>query len=183
MFVMAMSDRAMYPQAAEPRPIASERDGAQRRRSGMLRARHVRWVVGIVLFALFAGVLSYLVHDEMRANDQVTQTRSSLAAVQAQLSAASQQLALARRDLSLVSTQVGSDSTALTQDVSQLKAAQSALLTAQSQLSQQTAQIGSLHKCLGGVEQALNALAVKRQGRAIQALRSVSTSCQAAASE
>jgi len=139
-------------------------------------------VVGIVLFALFAGALAYLVHDEMLANDQVAQTRASLDAVHAQSSAASQQLAVARRDLSLVTTQVGSDSTALTQDVSQLKAARSALLAAQSQVSEQTAQIGSLHTCLRGVEQALNALAVKRQGRAIDALNSVSASCQAAAS-
>jgi hypothetical protein len=179
---MTMSDRTTHPQAAGRRSAALERKGASRRRPRpMDQARQVRWVVCIVLFALFAGALSYLVLDEMRANDQVAQTRPTLDAVHAQVSAASQQLAVARRDLSLVSTQLGSDSTALNQDVSQLKAARSTLRTAQSHVSEQTAQIGSLHKCLGGVEQALNALAVKRQGRAIVALNSVSTSCQAAA--
>jgi len=139
-------------------------------------------VAGIVLFALFAGALGYLVHDEMQANDQVTRARASLSVVHAQMGPASQQLALARREFSLVSTQVGSESTALGQEVSQLKAAQSALHAAQSHVSQQTAQIGSLHTCLRGVEQALNALSVKRQGRAIVALSFVSTSCQAATS-
>jgi hypothetical protein len=139
-------------------------------------------VVSIVLFALFVGALGYLVHDEVQANDQFARTRSSLDLVRQQMGSVSQQLAVARRELSLVSTQVGSDSTALAQEVSQLKAAQSALVAARAHVSQQTSLIGSLHTCLGGVEQALNALAVKNQARAIAALDSVSTSCQAAAS-
>jgi uncharacterized protein involved in exopolysaccharide biosynthesis len=138
--------------------------------------------VSIVLLIAFAGALVYLVRDEMHANDTFARTQSTLGVVRKQSASVSQELAVARRELSLVSVQVGSDYTALAQDVSQLKAAQSALVAARSHVSQQSTQIGSLHECLGGVEQALNALAVKDQESAVLALSAVSASCQAAAS-
>jgi endonuclease/exonuclease/phosphatase (EEP) superfamily protein YafD len=161
-------------QIAERGPFAVERAGVARRSSRLLR-----WVLTLALLGLCAGALGYLVHDEMQANDQTARTQSSLHVVREQTAPVSQQLADARRELSLVSTQVGSDSTALAQDVSQLKAAQSALAAARSHVSQQSSQIGVLHACLRGVEQALNALAIKKRARAVVALNAVSASCQA----
>jgi flagellin-like hook-associated protein FlgL len=149
------------------------------------RRRHVlwmKWVAVAVSAAAFGCALGYLVHDEVQANDRYDRSRASLEVTRRNVAAATEQLAVARRELALVTAQVGSDSTALTQDESQLQAAQSALGAALAHVSRQETQIGALHTCLGGVEQALNALAVNRQGRAILALRAVATSCTEATS-
>ncbi len=66
------------------------------------------------------------------------------------------------------------------QDASQLLGAQTSLAAAQTHVTQQASLITSLQTCLVGVEQALNALAVGKQAKAIAALNSVSTSCTAA---
>jgi hypothetical protein len=58
---------------------------------------------------------------------------------------------------------------------------QAALANAQSDVSHQTSTIADLHTCLRGVEQALNALAVSDQNRAVGALDAVATSCTNAA--
>ncbi len=80
----------------------------------------------------------------------------------------------------MLKTQVGNDTTALDQDASQLLGAQTSLAAAQAHVTQQASLIGSLQACLGGVEQALNALSVGRQSRAITTLNSVSSKCTAA---
>ena len=76
---------------------------------------------------------------------------------------------------SVLKTQVGNDTTALNQDAAQLLGAQTSLSAAQAHVTQQATLIGSLKACLGGVEQALNALAVDNQQQAIAALNSVSS--------
>ena len=91
-----------------------------------------------------------------------------------------QQLAKLRHDVDVLATQVGSDITAYGQDAAQLKAAQSELAATQADVSQQTSRIAALHTCLGGVEKALNALAVGSQANAITELSSVTTSCSTA---
>ncbi len=77
------------------------------------------------------------------------------------------ELATVRHDLSVVNGQVSAYTTALAQDTTQLKGVQAALANAQSDVSHQTSTIADLHTCLGGVEQALNALAVSDQNRAV----------------
>ena len=89
------------------------------------------------------------------------------------------QLASLQRSLLALGNQVESDTTALNQDESQLKGAQTALSAAQVNVTQQSSMIMSLQTCLGGVEQALNALAVNDQLRAFALLESVSSSCTA----
>ena len=74
-------------------------------------------------------------------------------------------MAEVRRDLSVLKTQVGSDTTALNQDASQLLGAQTSLSAAQAHVTQQATLITSLQACLVGVEQALNELAIGKQGR------------------
>jgi hypothetical protein len=76
-----------------------------------------------------------------------------------------------------VNSQVTVDSKALAQDTTQLQGVKQALVKAQVDVTSQTSTIGDLHTCLGGVEQALNALAVADQNHAIAALNAVSANC------
>jgi hypothetical protein len=87
---------------------------------------------------------------------------------------------LARTDLHLVTQQVGNDTTALAQDTSQLEGAKSALSSAQAHVFEQASLLNSLHQCLAGVEQALNALAVGNQVWAADALKWVTAPCSTA---
>ncbi len=70
----------------------------------------------------------------------------------------------------------------MNQDTSQLQGAESALSAAQAHVAQQASLLTALHTCLGGVEQALNALAVGSQGKAAASLYAVSASCSTAVS-
>jgi septal ring factor EnvC (AmiA/AmiB activator) len=147
-----------------------------RRRSSRRRG----WIVGAVLFALLAALLGYMTGNERQANTQFDQTHQSLDTTRHQIHAALASLATVRHELTLVNGQVADASTALTQDASELKEAQTALANAQVNVVDQTSMISDLQTCLGGVEQALNALAVADQPRAISALTSVSSSCSGA---
>jgi hypothetical protein len=160
---------------AQPRPLALDpsppRDRPQRRR---------RWVMLVACCALVGAGLGYLLFDAIQSNHQYDRARHTLGITRATTSVVSRDLAKARIDLKLVTEQVGNDSTALAQDTSQLEGAKSALSAAQAHVLEQTSLINSLHACLGGVEQALNALAVGSQTMAANALHSVSASCSAA---
>ena len=160
----------------------SQRIASGERRVRRRRAPRMKWVAVVVSAAAFGCALGYLVNDQVHANDRYDRSRASLEVTRRNVATATQQLAVARRELALVTAQVGNDSTALAQDESQLQAAQSALSAALAHVSHQTTQISLLHTCLGGVEQALNALAVNRQASAIFALRAVSASCTEATS-
>jgi hypothetical protein len=175
---MAVRTWAVETLDADRRPFAPEAVVERRRRS-----RWPRWVAAVAAAAVFGTALGYLVNDEVQANDRYARARALLLVTRQEIRTVSQELAVVRRELSLVTSQVGNDSTALSQDTSQLKAAQSALAAALAHMSQQTTRIGSLHVCLGGVEQALNALAVNSQAKAFFALSAVSASCTQAASD
>jgi septal ring factor EnvC (AmiA/AmiB activator) len=140
----------------------------------------MRWVIGLGASALVLVVVGFLVADQVQAQRQYEQARSSLGVTQQRTQTVSAQLREVQRDLRVLKTQVGSDTTALSQDASQLLGAQTSLSAAEAHVSQQASLITSLQTCLVGVEQALNGLAVGKQGKAIAALNSVSTSCTAA---
>jgi hypothetical protein len=140
------------------------------------------WLVVIVAACSVVGaVLGYLVADQIDQRDRFDGSQTSLRITRQHISAVSADLATLRHDVALLITQVGNDSTALTQDSSQLEGAQTALAAAQAHVSQQATLITSLQACLGGVEQALNALSVGKQQRAIDLLNAVSSSCTSAA--
>jgi hypothetical protein len=153
---------------------------AERPRRARL-TRRGRWTAGLVVGALVAAALGYLIDDEVQAHHQFDRAQTSLGVTRHQTSNVSAQLATLHRNLGLLTAQVGNDATALSQDASQLKGAQAALAAARAHVSQQSSQIASLTTCLGGVERALNALSVGRKARAIAALESVSASCSNAA--
>ena len=167
-----MRQRILEPDR-RPFPIAPSRDP--------LLTRRGRWVLGLVAGALLAAALGFLVVDHVEAQDRTDVARSSLGVTTHQTKTTSAELADLRRDLDLLTKQVGSDATALNQDGSQLRGAQAALAAAEAHVSQQDTRITSLRTCLGGVEQALNALSVGKKARAIAALESVGASCSSAA--
>ncbi len=142
--------------------------------------RRSRWVLAVAGGALVATALSLLIADQVTAYDRYDRAQTSLGVTRQETHTVSAQLADLRRDLSELQTQVGNDTTALNQDASQLLGAQTSLAAAQTQVTQQASRIASLQTCLVGVEQALNALAVGKQAKAIAALNSVSANCTAA---
>lgn len=143
-------------------------------------SRPARWILCGAAGALLAAALGSLVADQVRADGRLDRAKSSLGVTEQRTHAVSGRLAELRGDLSALKTQVGNDATALSQDSSQLLGAQTSLSAAQAHVTQQASLISSLQTCLVGVEQALNALSVGSQPRAIAALNSVSSSCTAA---
>jgi chromosome segregation ATPase len=130
--------------------------------------------------ALVGSALGYLLEDAAHANHAYDRARASLSTTRHHTTVVSRELAESRTDLALLTRQVGNDTTALSQDTSALQGARAALSSAESQVSQQATLLTSLNTCLGGVEQALNALSVGSQPSAVAALDSVSQSCSAA---
>lgn len=146
---------------------------------GGQRPRHrKRWIIGGLVLALLAAALGYVTGNERQANTEFDQTHYTLNVTTHRIDTALANLLIVRHDLDVVNGQVSADSTALTQDTSQLQGVQKALFGAQATVIHQASTIGDLQACLGGVEQALNALAVRDQAHAIDALDAVSTSCQ-----
>jgi hypothetical protein len=161
---------------AEPTP--PELDAAPP--PGDPRRRRRRWVTMLTCTALLGTALGYLLSDAGQENNHYDAARHNLYATRATTSIVSRDLAKAEADLTLVTHQVGDDTTTLAQDTSELEGARSALTSAQASVFVQASVLNSLHACLGGVEQALNALAVGSQAKAADALHSVSSSCAAA---
>jgi hypothetical protein len=150
------------------------------------RIRPVRTVHkrrGLILAVGFlgaAGLVACVIGNEVQANERFDAVHKSVAETHYGLQLVTADLVGVRHQLTAAVNRVGNDSTALAQDAAELKAAQTALINAQAHVSQQTATIGALQTCLGGVEQALTALAVQDQRHAISALTSVSSSCRQA---
>jgi septal ring factor EnvC (AmiA/AmiB activator) len=143
--------------------------------------RRGRWVAAVASGCVLAIAIGLLVADQVHQRNQFDTSRSALTVTRQHIATESAQLADLRHDLATLETQVGSDTTAFDQVSSQLKGAQTALDSAQAHVTQQASQITSLHTCLAGVEEALNALAVNSRPRAFAALESVSSSCTSAA--
>jgi hypothetical protein len=94
-------------------------------------------------------------------------------------------IAIALGDLTVVGRELRADNLtiqvvgpALVQDAAQLKAVQAALAQAQASVTQQGTTIAGLQDCLGGVEQALNALSVGDLDQAVSHLSAVAAPCQ-----
>lgn len=143
--------------------------------------RRGRWVIGLVFACSVGSVVGLLVADQVEQRDRYDRARATLRLTHDYIVTVEADLTALRHDVAVLDAQVGSDANALNQDSSQLQGAQSALSAAQNHVTQQATLITSLQACLGGVEQALNALSVGNKGRAIDQLDSVSSSCTSAA--
>ena len=157
-------------------PHAPESAPSRRRWS-----RRTRLVAGILVGAVLLAVLGFLVVDLVQQHRGYDQAHASLLTTRHRSALVSGQLARLHHDLDILTTQVGNDSTALAQVTAQLKGAQWALALTRANVTQQSTLITSLQTCLGGVEQALNSLAVGSQDRAASELSAVSSSCTTAA--
>ncbi len=135
----------------------------------------------IAAFCVLAATVGYLVADQVDQRHQFNRSEASLTVTRHHIATVAAQLAALQHDLLALGNQVETDTTALNQDESQLKGAQTQLSAAEANVTQQSSMITSLQTCLGGVEQALNALSVDNQLRAFALLESVSSSCTAAA--
>lgn len=145
------------------------------------RHRHRwRWILAAVVFAVLAATLSFVADNEVQANAQFDRTHSALDLTTHHIDTVLVNLVTVDHELSVVNSQVSAAANALTQDAAQLKGAEKVLANAQANVALQKTMIGNLQTCLGGVEQASNALAVGDQNRAIEALGAVSTSCASA---
>jgi len=150
-------------------------------RTRVRRGHRVLLAVAVVLVLVLVGTAVGLVAgDVARTNRQFDRTQRSLDVTQAHTRAVLADLTQVRQELGGVSVQVFLATKALAQDAADLTTAHSELLVAQSDVSNQTTVIADLQTCLGGVQQALNALSVNDQGRAIDALDSVAPQCNGA---
>ena len=134
-------------------------------------------MIALAGLCCFAAALIFIAGNESQANTQFDQTHHALDATRHRIDTVTQNLATARHDLDITNGQVAVDSTTLANDDSKLAGARTALANAQADVSRQTSAIASLHTCLGGVERALNALALSDQNQAVDALNAVSASC------
>jgi hypothetical protein len=147
------------------------------------KRRPVPWmavVVAAFALALVASVLGYLVHDQLGEHQRYARLQSALGITRHRSGREADDLAELRHDVAVLATDLGTDSASWQQDQAQLKAAAAALAVSQADVSQQGSRITALHECLGGVQEALNALAVDNQPGAVAALNSVGSSCAAA---
>jgi septal ring factor EnvC (AmiA/AmiB activator) len=129
----------------------------------------------VIAFALGMG---FLARNEVQTNTQFDVAHDSLNLTRSQIKMTVSHLASIRRDLFMIDGQAQQTATTLATDTTQLHEVQAALAEAQTRVSTQGSDITALQSCLGGVEQALNALSVGDQGSALAALVAVSTSCQ-----
>jgi hypothetical protein len=125
----------------------------------------------------FGSSVGALVHNEVQANAQYTATHLSLTSLQHHLKVVLADVTSARRGFDANNSQLHQVTALLANDTAQLQAAQTELGDAQGHVAAQGISINDLHSCLGGVEQALNALSVGDQGSAIAALDLVAASC------
>jgi uncharacterized protein (DUF3084 family) len=143
-------------------------------------ARRRRWILVLVGLACVGASVVLVAGNEVQTNSQFAKIHQSLDTTRQQIGEASQNLASVRHDLDATNGQVTVASSTLAGDTSKLAEARTTLASAQSNISRQSSTIGDLHTCLGGVERALNALALNDQNQAVGALNSVATSCSSA---
>jgi hypothetical protein len=141
------------------------------------RRRRRGWVGGALALLLFGAALGFVAGNEEQADTQFGQAQHSLLLTRDNTHWVVGDLDAVRHDLGVTKGQISGSAAALRQDVAQLTAAQGALAGAKATVWDQASVIGDLQTCVGGVEQALNALAVADQQRAIGALDEVSSSC------
>jgi len=134
-------------------------------------------VAAVLAGVLFVATLSLLIADIVHQHQGFDRAQSELHTTDRRTAALSARLDQLHHDLGLLVTEVGNDTTALEQDTSQLRGAQWALGLTQASVAQQGTLISSLQTCLGGVEAALNSLAVGNQDQAGAELNAVSSSC------
>jgi hypothetical protein len=148
------------------------------------RRHRLRWrkrlILSLVAAALFVSTLGYLIDDQISEHERFDRAHASLMITHHRTATVVRNLAVLRHDVAVLMAQVASGSTTWSLDTAQLKSAQAVLAVVRAEVSQQSTRIGALHTCLGGVQEALNALAINNQATAVSELNSVASNCAAA---
>jgi len=145
--------------------------------------RRVRWVAVIIVAvvgALFVLSVTALINQQVSERRQFNSAEHALGVIRSANGSATHDAAVLRQVITKLKTQVRTDSVSLQQDEAQLSAVQAALTFTQADVSQQTTRLAALHVCMGGVQQALNALALADPSSARFDLGAVSSSCASA---
>jgi hypothetical protein len=161
------------------RPAVEIEVPAPRRRPSQ-RVRRRRLFVLVLASALFASAVGSVIADQVSEDEHFDRLHASLLISRHRAAEVAHDLAQLRHDVAVLMANVKSSTTTWNQNTAQLKAAQFALAVARSDVSQQGTRIAALNTCLGGVQQALNALAINNQATAISELNSVGPSCSTA---
>ncbi len=134
----------------------------------------------VAALILIAGSVA-VVKNEVQTNGRFARYQASLSVTKQTLRLTRTDLASLQRELSALDSGLSQSKSALATDVDQLQTVAAALQKSEQVVSQQGSSIVALQSCLGGVEQALNALSVGDHGSAIRALDDVSANCHSAA--
>ena len=162
-----MVSSVMAPPRDQTRPLRTARGSTPR-----------SWVIALTIFAVFAGGLGFMVGNEHQANIQTDQTHATQHATRRHLAIVESDLTAVRRQLQADSSTTAGVLSALAQDSTQLSGVRAELSGAESSMAIQGTAIVDLQVCLGGVEQALNALSVGDLGQALSHLSAVGASCE-----
>ncbi|MGP0029217.1 MAG: hypothetical protein ACLPVF_01785 [Acidimicrobiales bacterium] len=158
--------------------LAAESDLEAAAPTGRPRRRWRTWVLGVSLCALGAAGLGYLVGNEAQANTQFDQAHASLDRTGEHFTVVLADLDAVRQSLRVADGHVGADTATFTEDTTELKGIEATLALARANVAHQGSTIADLQTCLGGVEQALNALSVGDLNDAIGQLTTVTPACQ-----
>lgn len=139
------------------------------------------WAGLAALLLLTTGVLSDLhVRSELRqARTSLKTTRSHLALVMRNLSSTQAVLLRTAGQRSVLQAELTATAHELVTAQASLSSTQTGLSDAERSVSSQGVDIAVLNSCLGGVEQALNEIAVGDDNGAVTSISAVSESCQA----
>ncbi|HEX3795049.1 MAG TPA: hypothetical protein VHV57_11170 [Acidimicrobiales bacterium] len=143
--------------------------------------RRRRWILAVALIVLagLAVVLS-LALNERQVNTRFDASHRQLTSTHVRLRNERHTEALLQKSVNDLLARSSHTSTSLSQTTAQLSQVDASLTHEQAAVAQQGSSILGLQACLGGVEQALNALSVGDQRSALAALHAVSASCQSA---
>jgi hypothetical protein len=166
----SMSSACLKPQRDRTAPGLTKPTATRRAR--------IPGLVLLALIVLVGGGLGYLVGNERQANTQTDQAHATWHTTRHHIAIAVGDLTVIRRELRADNRTIRVVGPALAQDATQVKAVQAALAEAQASVVQQGTTIAGLQACLGGVEQALNALSVGDLDQAVSHLSAVATPCQ-----
>jgi hypothetical protein len=111
-----------------------------------------------VLIVLLGGGLGYLVGNERQANTQTDRAHATWHTTRHHIAIAVSDLTVIGRELRADNRTIQALGPVLVEDAAQVKAIEAALAQAQASVLQQGTKIAGLQGCLGGVQQALNAL-------------------------
>jgi hypothetical protein len=137
-----------------------------------------RWVLAALAVTVFVAGMATLADNEVGTNTRFDSVHRSLTLSRHQRAYVLAVLQATREQLDTDVTETTQSSAALTDDTEQLHSVQSTLQNDRAGVTRQGSSIVALQSCLGGVQEALNALSVGDPKSAVDSLVAVSAACQ-----